>query len=269
MPNKINPLTGKFDYYQDTASSLQEAKDYADSIVLGLLDDRGSFTPAGSYPSSGGSGTDGAIMKGDVWYVTGLGAGVTSAIGSVDVKDGDTVRALSDAPGQTASNWDVMSSPVNAITVQTLINSRTEQTSPADTDNIPITDGVSGNAFKRLTWAGLKSLLNTYFSGLFSTKTLTIERKTASYVGEATDNNKLIEMNVGSACTYTVNNSVFSAGDQVLVSQYGAGQVTFVAGSGVTSRSASGKLKLTGQYSMATLIFLSASEFYVAGDLTA
>lgn len=296
MPNKINPLTGKFDYYQDTASSLQEAKDYADSIVLGLLDDRGSFTPEGSYPSSGGSGTAGAIMKGDVWYVTGLGAGVTSAIGSVDVKDGDTVRALSDTPGQTASNWDVMSSPVNAITVQTLINSRTEQTSPADTDNIPITDGVSGNAFKRLTWSGVKSILKTYYDTIYtttsavasqittalsgyittsaanstySTKTLTIERKTASYVGVSADNNKLIEMNVATACTYTINNSIFSAGDQVLVSQYGAGQVTFVGGAGVTLRSASGKLKLTAQYSMATMVCIAANEFYISGDITA
>jgi hypothetical protein len=115
MPNKINPLTGKFDYYQDTASSLQEAKDYADSIVIGLLDDRGSFTPAGSYPTTGGSGTAGAIMKGDVWYITGLGSGVTSTIGSVDVKNGDTIRALTNTPGQTAANWGVMISPVTTI----------------------------------------------------------------------------------------------------------------------------------------------------------
>ena len=51
--------------------------------------------------------------------------------------------------------------------------------------------------------------------------------------------------------------------------KYGAGQVSFVAGSGVTIRSASGKLKLTGQYSMATIICISATEFYLAGDLTA
>jgi hypothetical protein len=269
MPNKINPLTGKFDYYQDTASSLQEAKDYADSIVLGLLDDRGSFTPAGSYPTTGGSGVDGAIMKGDVWYVTGLGTGVTSAIGSVDVKDGDTVRALSDTPGQTAGNWDVMSSPVNAITVQTLINSRTEQTSPADTDNIPITDGASGSAFKRLTWSGLKSLLTTLFDTLYPRKNLTLNRQTASYTLVAGDNGKLVEMNVGSANNVTINNSLFSAGNQIVVAQYGAGQTSFVAGAGVTIRSASGKLKLTGQYSMATIICISATEFYLAGDLTA
>jgi hypothetical protein len=269
MPYILNPTTGKLDYYKDTANVLQDAKDYADSIVLGLLDDRGSFTPAGSYPSTGGSGTAGAIMKGDIWYVTGLGAGVTSAIGSVDVKDGDTVRALTDSPGQTAANWDVMSSPVNAITVQTLINSRTAQTSPADTDNIPITDGASGSAFKRLTWATLKSLLTTLFDTLYSSKNITLNRQTASYVAVASDNGKLVEMNVGSANTFTINNSIFSAGNQLLVSQYGAGQVTITAGAGVTLRSNGGKLKTSGQYALCTVVAISASEFYVSGDLTA
>ena len=67
----------------------------------------------------------------------------------------------------------------------------------------------------------------------------------------------------------TVNLNIHRNGNQILVSQYGAGQTTFVAGSGVTLRSASGKLKLTGQYSAATIIAISASEFYIFGDLTA
>ena len=100
-------------------------------------------------------------------------------------------------------------------------------------------------------------------------KNVVLDRKTASYTLVVGDNNKLIEMNVASANNVTINNSIFSAGNQILVSQYGAGQTTFVAGSGVTLRSASGKLKLTGQYSMATIIAISASEFYIAGDLTA
>jgi hypothetical protein len=103
----------------------------------------------------------------------------------------------------------------------------------------------------------------------YATKNLTLDRKTASYTLVSGDNNKLIEMNVASANNVTINNSVFSAGNQILVSQYGAGQVTFVAGSGVTLRSPSGKLKLTGQYSLATIIAISATEFYISGDLTA
>jgi len=100
-------------------------------------------------------------------------------------------------------------------------------------------------------------------------KNVTLDRKTASYTLVAGDNNKLIEMNVGTANNLTIDNSIFSAGNQILVSQYGAGQTTFVAGSGVTLRSASGKLKLTGQYSAATIVAISASEFYIFGDLIA
>jgi len=123
----------------------------------------------------------------------------------------------------------------------------------------------------QLTVIGNTSGTNTGdqdLSGL-ATKNLTLDRKTASYTLVSGDNNKLIEMNVGTANNVTINNSVFSAGNQILVSQYGAGQVTFVAGAGVTLRSPSGKLKLTGQYSLATIVAISATEFYISGDLTA
>jgi hypothetical protein len=123
----------------------------------------------------------------------------------------------------------------------------------------------------QLTVLGNTSGTNTGDQDLsgYATKNLTLDRKTASYTLVAGDNNKLIEMNVATANNVTINNSVFTAGNQILVSQYGAGQVTFVAGSGVTLRSPSGKLKLTGKYSLATIIAISATEFYISGDLTA
>lgn len=123
----------------------------------------------------------------------------------------------------------------------------------------------------QLTILGNTSGTNTGDQDLssYATKNLTLDRKTASYTLVSGDNNKLIEMNVASANNLTINNSVFTAGNQILVSQYGAGQVTFVAGAGVTLRSPSGKLKLTGQYSLATIICISATEFYISGDLTA
>lgn len=98
---------------------------------------------------------------------------------------------------------------------------------------------------------------------------LTLYRKTNDYTLVATDNGQVIEMNKATANTLTVPNSVFTAGQQVLITQYGAGQTTIAAGSGVTLRSSGGKLKLTNQYATATLIFISASEAYVSGNLTA
>lgn len=102
-----------------------------------------------------------------------------------------------------------------------------------------------------------------------SDKNITLDRKTASYTLIAGDNGKLIEMNVASANTLTINASLFSAGNQILISQYGAGQTTITAGAGVTLRSSGGKLKTSAQYALVTIIAISSTEFYIAGDLTA
>ena len=102
-----------------------------------------------------------------------------------------------------------------------------------------------------------------------SDKNITLDRKTASYTLVTNDNGKMIEMNVASANTLTINASLFSAGNQILISQYGAGQTTITAGAGVTLRSSGGKLKTSAQYALVTIIAISSTEFYIAGDLTA
>jgi hypothetical protein len=113
-------------------------------------------------------------------------------------------------------------------------------------------------------------------TGLFATivnlalktdKLIIANRQTASYTLVIGDADELIEMNVATANNLTVPASVFSAGTQIILSQYGAGQTTIVAGAGMTIRSSGGKLKLTGQYSGATLIFLSGTEAYLFGDI--
>ena len=96
---------------------------------------------------------------------------------------------------------------------------------------------------------------------------VTLDRKTASYTLIAGDNGKLIEMNVATANTITINTGLFIAGNQILISQYGAGQTSFVAGAGMTLRSDGGKLKIGTQFSLATLIFISATEAYLTGNL--
>jgi hypothetical protein len=115
--------------------------------------------------------------------------------------------------------------------------------------------------------------------GLFATianlalktdKLVVTNRQTASYTLVLSDADKLVEMNVGSANNLTVplNSSVaFSTGTQILLAQYGAGQTTIVATSGVTVRSNGGKLKLNVQYSGATLIKIAENEWYLFGDI--
>jgi len=100
-----------------------------------------------------------------------------------------------------------------------------------------------------------------------SLQDLILSRKTDSYTLVATDNGQVVEMNKATANTLTVPQNIFTAGQQVLVTQYGAGQTTIAAGSGVTLRSDGGKLKINTQYSMATILFISATEAYVTGNL--
>ena len=96
---------------------------------------------------------------------------------------------------------------------------------------------------------------------------LSLSRKTDSYTLVIADNGQVVEMNKATANTLTVPQNIFTAGQQVLVTQYGAGQTTIAAGSGVTLRSDGGKLKINSQYSSATILFISATEAYVFGNL--
>ena len=104
-----------------------------------------------------------------------------------------------------------------------------------------------------------------------SAKLITTNRQTSSYTLVIGDADKLVEMNNASANNLTVplNSSVaYNTGTQILLAQYGAGQTTVVATGGVTIRSSGGKLKLTAQYSGATLIKIDTNEWYLFGDIT-
>jgi len=85
------------------ASTLASANAYSDSLVVGLWDDRGTYDASVNlYPSTGGSGTAGAILKGDIWTIS-----VEGVIDGYSIKTRQTVRALIDSPGQTSSNWAI------------------------------------------------------------------------------------------------------------------------------------------------------------------
>jgi hypothetical protein len=99
----------------------------------------------------------------------------------------------------------------------------------------------------------------------------TINTKTASYTLALSDAGETIEMNVasGNDITIPLNSSVaFPIGSVVDIIQYGEGQTTIVPDSGVTIRSKDGNLKLTGQYSGATMYKRGTDEWVAVGDLT-
>ena len=89
----------------------------------------------------------------------------------------------------------------------------------------------------------------------------TVSTKTASYTLVAADKGTRIVMNVASANTVTVNTSLFSAGDTLVIQNIGAGVTTVTAGTATVS--SAGPLAIP-QNGSGTLYFTSAgvSIFY-------
>jgi len=83
----------------------------------------------------------------------------------------------------------------------------------------------------------------------------TVATKTASYTLVAADKGTRVVMNVASANTVTVNTSLFSAGDTLVIQNIGAGVTTVTAGTATVS--SAGPLTIS-QYGSGTLYFTSA-----------
>jgi len=86
------------------AATLASANAYSDGLVVGLWDDRGNFDASvNAYPTSGGSGSAGAILKGDTWTISVAGTLPTAQVVAV----GYVIRALTNTPGNTQANWAI------------------------------------------------------------------------------------------------------------------------------------------------------------------
>lgn len=101
----------------------------------------------------------------------------------------------------------------------------------------------------------------------YASRDIVIATKTASYAPIAGDLYSLIEMNVASANTVTMNTMTAATGATIVIAQSGAGQTTIVAGT-ATLKSTPG-LKLRTQESMATLFHMGSNVWRVSGDLIA
>jgi hypothetical protein len=138
--------------------SVKATKTYADSLVTGLLDDRGNFTPSvtspGAWPTTGGSGTAGAIMKGDIWFCSASGF-----MGTTAVVAGASFRALVDSPGQTNTNWNVLSA--GAISVTTPSLSQVTAVGSSTSSSITISSSGGNTIFMDNTVNGPQATLST------------------------------------------------------------------------------------------------------------
>jgi hypothetical protein len=92
-----------------------------------------------------------------------------------------------------------------------------------------------------------------------------------TYTLALTDAGKMVTLTNASAITLTIpTNAVtaFPINTRIDLLQYGAGQVT-IAGAGVTIQSSGAKLKLTGQYSGASLWKKATDTWVLIGDIAA
>ena len=199
----------------------------------------------------------------------------TSLLGSGDVAVQATL--VSGTNIKTVNSTSLLGS--GDIAVQATI---TGAATTITTSDLTISRALVSNASGKVAVATTTSTEIGYVNGVTSAiqtqidtksaKLITTNRQTASYTLVIGDADKLVEMNVASANNLTIplNSSVaFATGTQILLAQYGAGQTTVVATSGVTIRSSGAKLKLNAQYSGATLIKIATDEWYLFGDIAA
>lgn len=182
-----------------------DLKAYIDTSVAGLLDYRGVYDASSNqYPSTGGSGTAGAVLKSDTWIVS-----VAGTLNSQPVKVGDMIIAKVNNPAQTPANWNVLAVSVynNSISnaLLALMDAFTVKmnntNAPANPQDIPI---------------------NTAFNQSFETNTANIKMNGTVSVGAS---NNIARADHVHASDTTKQNLISGATADDIVSTNSSGQV--------------------------------------------
>jgi hypothetical protein len=305
--------------YADTLVSGLASEGYVDSAVaaeeaarntaianakVGLWNDRGNHDASGNtWPSSGGSGTAGAILKGDVWTIS-----VAGTLGGEAVDVGDTVRAKVDAPGTTAGNWAIAETNVQQATE--IARGTMKVAAQATVENDATTNDTDAVTPKKWWQAWVKAITRPSFFSAVRGTVITgyspgpgtvvasdnIEQAISKIVGNQDINkaNKLITINAQTGTTYTTvlsdggtdkmltltnasaiactippNSSVaYPVGMVISGLQGGAGVVTLTPGAGVTLTSRGGALKTAGTGAFFSALKTATDTWFVTGDLT-
>jgi hypothetical protein len=132
------------------------------------------------------------------------------------------------------------------------------------------TSAIASPTEGMLTWLEDSNKFSYYdgsaWTDLVPAQAQTISGKTANYSIVAGDAYSLIR-STNSAITITIND-VLTVGQRIDFAQYGTGQITFAAGSGVTLNSANSLLKTAKQYAGVTVEKVASPNVYwLVGNL--
>jgi len=245
--------------------TVQAVKTYADALVVGIWDDRGNFSAAGgAYPSTGGSGTAGAILKGDIWTISVAGTLPTGQV----VEVGDIVRALIDTPGNTQANWSIIQNNIGFVPENAANKGQASGYPALDSSskllpaNIPQATETAVGGAELATQAET----NTGTDDLRIVTPLKVKSKisarrdvTANFSVTSADDQVNVIVESASTVTCTVN--TIPANGFVTIVNVGAGGINFT-GSGVTIQ---GVTSLAGGVGSALLYFKTSTIVVIIG----
>jgi len=206
--------------------------------------------------------------------LAGIEAGAqVNAVTSVAGRTGAIVLTKTDVGLSNVDNTSDANKPVSTAT-QTALDLKANLASPTFTGTVGgITKSMVGlgnadntsDANKPVSTATQTAL------DLKSNITSSINTQEDNYTLVLADADKIVEMDKATAVTLTIppNASVpFPIGTKIAITQYGAGQVTVVAGAGVTIRTAE-TLLLEKQYAGASIYKRATDEWVIFGKMEA
>lgn len=121
------------------------------------------------------------------------------------------------------------------------------------TGNISLSGNLTGGNASSSTLSGFTANINSITTG-------------TTYSLAATDNGKIININVSGAFTLTVPSSL-PVGFNCTVVQYGTGQIS-LATSGTTLRNRNSYTKSAGQFSIITIINMGSETYITSGEMS-